>query len=134
MLFLFGCAGFFLFSALFYLLNFFLKRKTDRYGYHKLILLMLGLLISFYMLVLLRNESIFYFPAPYKFPGSTLFNGFGYLPVLLLLAIIPLLIMNQKILKENAWGSFPKWLFTFNNVAFLALILLFGYWGLFNIF
>lgn len=134
MVFLFGCAGFFLFSALFYLLHFFLKRKTGRFGYLKLFLLILGLLLSFYMLVLLRNESIFYFPAPYKFSETSPFNFLGYIPVLLLLAFLPLLLVNVKILKEKAWGIFPKWLFTFNNLAFLALIVLFGYWGLFNIF
>ncbi|MCD6067304.1 MAG: hypothetical protein K0S33_2130 [Bacteroidetes bacterium] len=119
----------FLFSALFFLISFFRKRKTARYSYLKLIVFALGISMSFYALLLTRNENVFYFPAPY---GEPLFAA--YIPFAALLLIIPLAIFNRKIFKDNTWGRFSKWLFTLTNILYLLFIILFGYWGLFNIF
>ena len=41
---------------------------------------------------------------------------------------------NWKVLKDSAWKSISRFLFAINNVAYLILIILFSYWGLYNVF
>ncbi|MEO8147820.1 MAG: hypothetical protein ABI723_09300 [Bacteroidia bacterium] len=127
------CFGLFLFSALYFLVNYFSKGTTTKYVLIKLALFPLSLIMMYYMFVLASEMNIFYFPAPYKDYKFSMLNIAAYIPFMILLLIIPLYI-NRKIFKENAWRNFSKWLFTLNNLAYLALIIMFTYWGLYNVF
>jgi len=132
--FLFFCCGLFMLSSLFFIISYFRKRNKVSYNSIKLASFVLGIMLAFYMLVLITTELIFYFPAPYKSYSFLLVDLASYLPFLLLILIIPLSVVNFKIFKEQAWGKLSKWLFTINNLVYLVLIVLFAYWGLYNIF
>jgi len=134
MFFLLFCGGLFLFSAAFFLASFFKNRKASTYSFIKLALVPLGIITAYYMYVLARNIGIFYFPAPYRDNGFTILHLAAYIPFLLLLLMIPLFALNIKIIREHTWKFFPKLLFTLNTIAYLILIGLFAYWGLFNVF
>ncbi len=128
------CAILFFISAFFFLINYFIKNKTTKYALYKLLLVPLNLAMLFYIFTLVRVENIFYFPAPYSDGSFSLVSISSYLPFLILLLIIPLFILNKKVITDSGWGFFPKWLFTINNFTYLTLLILFAYWGLFDVF
>jgi hypothetical protein len=133
-LFLRFCFGLFFISAFFFLFSYFKKRTTSKYAYIKLLLFPLNLIMLCYVFTLARIENIFYFPAPYTDGNFSLVSLSSYIPFLILLLIIPLAIINRKIIKLSAWSFFPKWLFTINNISYLTMIALFAYWGLYSVF
>ena len=122
----------FVFSSIYYLITYFVTRKEKRYAYLRLALFPFGLILFYYMYVLCRYIYIFYFPSPYIDPKNIFISITSYIPFLLLLLIIPFIRINIRIIKEKIWGSFSKWLFTFNNIIYLILLVLFAYWGFFN--
>ena len=93
-----------------------------------------SLVLMYYVFKLATEMGIFYFPAPYRDPGSMLLTLAGYLPFVILLAIIPLLLINRKVVKEKAWRGTSRWLFTLNSTIYVALVALFAYWGLYAVF
>ena len=123
----------FLISAIYFLVSYF-RNRNIKYASYKLLLSALGLIMMYYVFVLATEVNIFYFPAPYKNYKPSLLDLAGYIPFLTLLLIIPLLLINRKVFIENAWRKFSKWLFTINSLTYLTLIVLFAYWGLYNIF
>lgn len=127
-------AALFFISAFFFLISYFIKRNTTKYLYLKLLLVPLNLVMLAYVFVLVRIENIYYFPAPYTDGSFSIVSVASYIPFLVLVLFIPLLIMNRKVFTDSGWSFFPKWLFTLNNVAYLTMLILFVYWGLFNIF
>lgn len=139
MLFMYFCLGLFLFSSMFFFISFFRKRKAGsgaviNYRLVKFLLFLTSGILLYYITVLIRNQNIYYFPAPYKDYVFSMVDIASYIPFLLLLLIIPFVRTNFKIFKEKAWGNFSKWLFTINNLTYFTLLILFSYWGLFNIF
>jgi hypothetical protein len=134
MIYMLLCAGLFLFSSFYFLFSFFRRKKTSGYLYMKLILSLLGIILFYYIYILARNETIFFFPAPYKDYKFSMLTITAYIPFLLLLLLIPLLITNIKIFKEKAWSLFSASLFAINNLGYLSFIVLFAYWGLYSIF
>lgn len=129
----------FSFSFIYFSVSFFKNRKkveeaVNSYLYIKLWVSILSILMVYYLFVLKNNRIIFYFPAPYKEPAFSILNIAAYIPFLFLLLIIPLFILNVKVFKVSAWNKFSKLLFTLNNLTFSVLIILFAYWGLYNIF
>lgn len=138
-LFFIFCGGLFLFSSLFFFISFIRNRKSKTeikkpFDKIKLLLSLLSVILLYYVFVLATNELIFYFPSPYKDATFSLLNIAAYIPFLMLLLIIPLFGINWKLFIENGWGNFSKWLFAINNVTYLTLIVLFTYWGLYNVF
>ncbi len=131
--FLLFCAGLFSISAFYFPVNYFRKRKTTKYVWVKLLFFPLSLVMLFYIFMLARVENIFYFPAPYSEGSFSVVSMASFIPFLILFILIPLLIINRKIFREKAWTSFPKWIFTLNNVTYMLLVMLFCYWGLYNI-
>jgi hypothetical protein len=131
--FLFFCSGVFLLSSLIFVTSFFRKRKSARYSYIKMILFFLGIILSYYMLVLIKKENIFYFPAPYQDYKFSMLNVAAYIPFLILFLIIPLLIVNRKVYKEKVWSIIAILFYTLNNFLYLILIILFFYWGFYDI-
>lgn len=123
----------FLISAVYFFVSYFRNRKI-KYAPYKLLLSLFSLIMMYYVFALSTKINIFYFPAPYKDYKFSLLTIAAYIPFLTLLIIIPLLLLNRKVFKENTWQSGSKWLLTINNLIYLILLMLFAYWGLFNVF
>jgi hypothetical protein len=123
----------FCFSFLYFLISF-LKKSQPIYRLFKLCMSALSLVLAVYALVLLRNEGIFYFPSPYNDGRSILNTVSAYLPILLLVLIVPLVYTAFKMVSRNVWKGFSLWLLVTNNMAYLVLLYLFAYWGLFDMF
>lgn len=131
--FLLFCGVLFFFSAWFFLVAYWRKRSKTKYSYAMIAMFPLGLGLFYYMYILCRNHSVFYFPAPYKDPQNDFVSLTAYLPFVLLLLIVPMFQTTVKIFKENVWSPISKWLFALNNSIFIILLVLFGYWGFFSI-
>lgn len=128
-----ACGLLFFFSFIYFLISFFRSSNTN-YRYLKLGLSILSIALCLYTYVLLRNEAIYYFPSPYNDGRSLMITMSSYLPFVLLIAIIPLLYFLVKILRQNEWKWFAKYLYATNSFAYIILIGLFTYWKLFDIF
>jgi cytochrome c oxidase subunit IV len=133
-LFILGSAAIFLFSSIFFLVQYFRARKNLKYALLRLILFPIGLVLFYYMYVLSSNLAVFFFPAPYQSPTNAFVSLASYIPLLLLVLILPLLILNYRIYKEQCWSRFAFGLFTINNLIYIGLIGLFQYWKFFDVF
>ena len=138
-LFLIFCEILFSFSSLFFLISFLRNRKPipQANGTNptlKILLFALNAILLYYATILSNNIAIFYFPSPYKDWKFSLLNIAAYIPFLMLVIIVPLITQNIKILKGTTWTTFSKYLFTLNNLTYLALIFLFAYWKFYNVF
>ncbi len=129
--FILACFILFLFSFVYFVVDYFRNRKI-KYSYFKLLLAVLSFCMAYYMTVLIRESGVFYFPAPYKSYQFGLIDIASYLPFIVILLIIPLVIINIKVIKYNVWQTISKLLFTLNNFAYIILLVLFFYWGLYN--
>ncbi len=133
--FIVASAGLFLFTALFFLIQYFRrKQKNSKYKIIQLVLIPLSFILFYYMFVLSGSVNVFYFSAPYKDPTNIFVSLTSYIPFLLLLMIIPFFIVNYQILKDKSWGIFSKGLFILNNLTYSVLIGLFVYWRFYNVF
>ena len=133
--FIVASAGLFLFTALFFLIQYFRTRMKDiKYKNIQLILIPFGLILFYYMFVLSGSVNVFYFAAPYKDPRNIFVSLTSYIPFLLILIIIPFFIVNYRIFKDKSWGLFSKGLFSLNNLTYSVLIGLFVYWRFYNVF
>jgi hypothetical protein len=133
--FIVASAGLFLFTALFFLIQYFrLRLKNIKYKNIQLILIPIGLILFYYMIVLSGSVNVFYFSAPYKHPTNIFVSLTSYIPFLLLLIIIPFFIGNYRIIKDKSWGIFSKGLLTLNYLTYSILIVLFFYWKFYNVF
>jgi len=131
--FILACFILFLLSFIYFGVAYFRNRKI-KYSYFKLLLAVLSLFMAYYMTVLVRESGVFYFPAPYKSSDFGLIDIASYLPYVILLLIIPLLIINITVINYNTWGAVSKLLLTLNSFAYIILLILFFYWGLYNVF
>ena len=128
------CFVLFAFTNVYFFSSYLRKNKTYNFSNQKLLLCALCSVMIYYLIVLATNMYIFYFPSPYKDYKFSHLNIAAYIPFLTILILVPLIIANWTILKEKTWNLFSKLLFTVNNIAFLGLVMLFTYWGLYNIF
>lgn len=138
-LFLIFCEVLFSFSSLFFLVTFLRNRKSlpqvnSVNPKIKILLFVVSAILLYYVNVLSNNQAIFYFPTPYHDRRFSMLNIAAYIPFLMLILIVPLIVQNIKVLKTTAWTTFSKYLFTLNSLTYLALIFLFTYWKLYNIF
>lgn len=138
-LFLIFCEVLFSFSSLFFLVIFLRNRKSlpqvnSVNPKIKILLFVVSAILLYYANVLSNNQAIFYFPSPYHDWRFSMLNIAAYIPFLMLILIVPLIVQNIKVLKTTAWTTFSKYLFTLNSFTYLALIFLFAYWKLYNVF
>lgn len=124
--------GFFFLSSL--LFGFSLRNRDQAFYLLKLFLAVLGIIMTCYLFVLATNINIYYFDAPYEGYHSPWVSLSSYTPFLLLLATVPLVIFNYRVIREKVWSRVPKWLFTLNTLAYAGLLGCFGYWGLFEVY
>jgi hypothetical protein len=131
--FLFGfvvAVGVLFFFTFLYFSILLLKKAWSNFSLFKLGIAGLSVAFTVYAFVLLRNEGIFYFPSPYEDSRSILNTVTAYLPILLLILIIPLVYTTFKIVSRNVWKGFSLCLLVTNNMAYLILLCLFAYWEL----
>ncbi|PWV51545.1 hypothetical protein [Chitinophaga sp. S165] len=136
-LFLYFLALVFVCSVLYWVVCYFRKNypqdinKQRRYTI--VLFVLVNMMLLSYLYTLFSDQSIFYYEAPYSISGKYLLNVSAYIPIVLLLLIIPVTILNVKIIKQSFWMKITKGVFTLNTVFYCALLLLFAYWGLLNI-
>ena len=97
-----------------------------------LVISLLNMILIAYIVVLITNNSIFYFDVPYKHNSSSLISASSYTPFLLLLLFIPIVIHTKNRLKSDKTKFWVKATLVLNNIVYLILVLGFVYWGLFN--
>lgn len=97
-----------------------------------LVISLLNIILIGYIVVLITNNSIFYFDVPYKHHSSSLISASSYTPFLLLLSFIPIIIYTRKRLKSDETKFWIKSTLVLNNMMYFILVLGFGYWGLYN--
>jgi hypothetical protein len=117
------------FLAVCFLISF--MRKKDQNNYVKMLLSILGFVLSFYVFILCTHQNIFYFPAPYEDRFSKLVSLAAYVPNILGLIILPLIYWNFLVMKAKSWTVITRNLFILNNVVYIILFCLFFYWRLF---
>lgn len=132
--FIVAAAGFFLLTSIFFLIQYFRRKEHKKYSYVQLLLFPLGLILCYYMFVLSGSVNVFYFPSPYKDPTNVFKSLTSYIPLLLLLLIVPFSLINYRLFKEHNWSVLAKWIFTLNNLIYIILIGLFSYWRFYDIF
>ena len=97
-----------------------------------LVISLLNIMLIGYIVVLITNNSIFYFDVPYKHYSSSLISASSYTPFLLLLSFIPIIIYTRNRLKSDKTRFWVKSTLVLNNIVYFILVLGFGYWGLYN--
>lgn len=122
----------FLFSSFYFLISFFRNRNKVSYNTIKLLYFPIGLIFFWYMVILCTTNNIFYFSSPYDDSHNTLISLSSYIPFVMVIIIIPLLVLNFKIIKDNSWKILSKGLLTLNTMSQIILIGLFVYWKLFG--
>lgn len=132
-LFMLASAGLFVFSSIFFLIQFFRRKQDTKYASFQLVLFLFGLLMLSYLFVLFTNINVYYFPAPYTDSRSVLISLSSYIPYLHLLLFLPFCVINYRILKEKSWSRFSKVLLTLINLVSMVLIGLFVYWRLYGV-
>ena len=115
-------------SALYFLTSFI--RKKDQYNYVKMLLFLLGFVLSFYVFILCTHQSIFYFQAPYVDRFSKLVSLAAYIPNILALSLLPIFYWNYLVIKGKYWTLITRNLFLLNNVIYGILLCFFFYWRL----
>lgn len=87
-----------------------------------------------YLWRLTNDQAMFYFDAPYYIEGHYLLNAAAYLPFALLLITLGLLGMAVKHVLPSTFNRIKKTFFGLNITTYIALIVLFAYWGFFDVF
>ncbi|NHM07082.1 hypothetical protein G4D82_07600 [Flavobacterium sp. CYK-4] len=126
------CLVFFFGSGLYFLIGFI--RVKSPYRLFKLGLSVLDFSLMYYMFALSTEIGIYYFPAPYQHYKFGLIDIASYLPFLLLILIVPLLVFCRKLFREQVWTKISRSFLVLNNLFYLMLIVLFFYWGLYDVF
>jgi hypothetical protein len=128
------CFGLFSLTSVYFFISYFQKKNSANFSNQKIIICALCAILFYYLIVLATNRYIYYFPSPYKDYHFSHLNIASYIPFLTILLLFPLIKTNWKLLKDETWSLLSKLLFTINNIVFLILITLFGYWRLYNVF
>ncbi len=97
-----------------------------------MVISLLNIILMAYLVVLITNNSIFYFEVPYKHYSSNLISASSYTPFLLLLSFIPFIIYTRNRLKSDNTKFWVKTTLVLNNIVYFILVLGFGYWGLYH--
>ena len=109
------------------------KNKTTLLTLKSVIgIVLLNFILIAYIVVLLTNNSIFYFDVPYQHYHSSLISTSSYTPFLLLGVFMPIVIHTRNRVKSNKTKLWVKTIFVLNHSIYFMLLLGFGYWGLFN--
>lgn len=138
LLFLWYCGGIFAFSAVYFLYKYLTINKSiiqsKKSGSGATILMsFVCAMLFYYIIILIKNPPIFYFPSPYKDWKFSMLNIAAYIPFVLPIVLFLLFRYNVILFKEQNHDSLSTLLFSINNLTFLILILLFNYWKFYSI-
>lgn len=98
------------------------------------LLVLLNVALMYYVFQLLMHQAIYFFPAPYKEAQPSMINALSYLPFLLTLLILPLIFVVFRSIKNHKGFRFSTLTLLLNTLVYLALLILFGYWGFLVVF
>lgn len=122
---------FFFLSGLFFFLSFVVQsfmQKKNKYTFFRLLAALVFTGTGICCLALTEDNSIAYL----GFNDLTMINKLSsYMPMLLLIAIVPLVWGNIVIVRTAAWRKFALFLLSLDTAACLLCLLAFMYWGLF---
>ncbi len=90
--------------------------------------------LAYYLYILLTNLPVYYFDSPYKFDNNHLLNALSYFPILLIVAIIPIICSNIRIARQAVGVKYIRSLLPINSITYIFVLALFGYWGFFKVF
>jgi hypothetical protein len=122
-----ACLLFFLIAAPYFLLVAFRnKHRSFMSG-----IAALSIILFAYLFILLRNEAIFYFPAPYSAPNAPFINLSSYVPYLLALVCILVIIRTKKVLKTEQSTILFRLILCANCIIYVLLVGCFIYWKLY---
>ena len=119
---------FFALSSVYFLINYILYRKKDKFNVLKILFFPFGIMMFYYMYVLCTNVNIFYFESPYKSLAYPIISLTSYLPYVLLVIIVPMVGFNFKLIKQKFWNTFSTAMLSLNSLLYLILIGFFIYW------
>lgn len=125
------CAGLFLLSFIYLLIQFIRKSKL---ALVEKILIPLSLMMCYYMYVLSGSINVYYFDAPYYDPFSLLNSLTSYFPFLILILIVPIIFWTIDIFKNKRRTKLINFLLIINSLSYIGLIALFYYWGFYDVF
>lgn len=94
-------------------------------------LAVINLALAYYVYNLLSDIYIYYFDAPFKRDGATLFNLSAYFPVGLLTLFIPVTFVAALYYRRSR-NNYHLSLFILNTVSYALLLSLFAYWSLYT--
>lgn len=90
-----------------------------------------NIVVIAYLYAMVNDQAIFYFDAPYYIKGHFWLNAGAYLPIWLGVLSVGLLGFAIQYISKSHWPWLKRGLFGLNMATYLALLVLFGYWGLF---
>lgn len=122
---------FFFFSSFVFILSFALKRKTDSFNFGKIMVSIMSFLLFGYMYLLATTQTIFYFDTLLQYPSGGIMNLSSYIPLLLLVLVVPILYYTITIHRKKSWSTWIRILYTANSISYVLVLLLCMYWGLF---
>ncbi|MBK9481783.1 MAG: hypothetical protein IPO02_07335 [Bacteroidetes bacterium] len=121
----------FFFSSIYFFIQF-LKSLRHQVNFVKLGFTVLNFALCLLSYVLIRNQSIFYFPSPYYDSHSVIATTASYLPYLLVLIIIPLILYIFHLFRHMKWNTFARYLLLVNTLVYILFIGLSIYWKMFH--
>ena len=138
LIFLWYCGGMFAFSAVYFLYKYLTINKSivksKKSGSVATILMsFVCAMLFYYIIILIKNPPIFYFPSPYKDWKFSMLNIAAYIPFVLPIVLLILFRYNVILFKEQNHDLLSTLLFSINNLTFLILILMFNYWKFYSI-
>lgn len=116
-----------------YIISYFRKKSKSRFDKVKLCFAGLNLILFGYMIVLTTHIGIYYFDVPYNDPSSTWVSMSSYIPLILLIFILPLTYFNTAFIKRSLSTFWMKSTLILNNLIYAIMIFAFMYWGLYGL-
>ncbi len=126
-------AGILCLCSLYLLISLFRQNRGFSFTWIKAVFAIINILLVAYLFVLATTIGVYYFDAPYRSMNSVWVSLSSYLPMLLLLLIVPIGIFGLRFLKSAHVTRGIIKVLQFNYAIYLLLLVAFGYWGLFGI-
>jgi len=124
---------FLLFSSIFLLVVFLRKRKKTRASRIVALFAILGPFMAFLVFVMAGSINIYYFTAPYVAPADPIITISTYLPDVLLVLLLPLALMNLRLLKTHEISVFSRAVISMHSSIYFLMVISFFYWHLLGI-
>lgn len=121
-------SAFLFLSSLFLLVVFLRKRKRTKEARTIALFALVGPFMAFWTFVMVITINLYYFTAPYVAPSDPIITAAAYLPVVLLVLLLPLALMNLRLLKTPEISLFSRAIITAHSGIYILLVTGFFYW------